>query len=133
VRFLFLVMFLLLAPLAVQAAEPPAHIKPEPITVDNPADLEDLNALRAVIAEISQSVTACMDAGGNPQDCQCQNYNNIKNFNVLYLQTLAAHPEWEGKIVFQNSVSEDGYAMGISTSFAGLQSQYEANHLLKCP
>jgi hypothetical protein len=107
-------------------------IEVEPITLTEQQDLDDLNTLRDIMTRISKAVTGCMNNGDEPLACQCKSYEDIQMFQEVYDQTLEKHPGWEGRILFQEAKNEDGYSVGISTSFIGLQKQYEMNEMLDC-
>jgi hypothetical protein len=47
-------------------------VKPLPsIEVTDPKDLANVQALNNTLSVLSQKVTACVDAGGKPEMCQC--------------------------------------------------------------
>jgi hypothetical protein len=102
------VAFLSLALPAVALAErqPPLELTASP-------EIEEAKALNAGIDRISGNVTPCVEKGGDPETCLCQNAADLAALRGAYQAAVAKHPAWRGRVLFFSN-AERSYSWNIS-------------------
>lgn len=102
--------------LAVLALAWPAAALAErqpPLELTASAELEEAKALNAGIDRIAGRVTPCVEKGGDPTTCLCQNAADLAALRGAYQAAVAKHPAWRGRMLFFSNV-ERSYSWNIS-------------------
>lgn len=69
-----------------------------------PAEIAEATALDAGIQRLSGKVTPCVEKGGDPQTCLCQNAEELAALKRAFGAAIARHPEWRGRtLAFSNA------------------------------
>jgi hypothetical protein len=84
-----------------------------PIELTAPAEIREARALHAHIERISGKVTPCVEKGGDPKTCQCQDADELAALRRAYEAAVAGHPAWRGRTLFFSN-ADGSYAWNIS-------------------
>ncbi len=71
-----------------------------PVELTAPVEIAAAKALNDRIDRISAKVTPCVEKGGDPNTCQCQNADDLAALKRAYEAAVASHPAWRGRVVF---------------------------------
>jgi hypothetical protein len=105
-------------------------VKPLPsIEVTDPKDLANVQALNNTLSVLSQKVTACVDAGGKPEMCQCKFPKELMSLRSGYSTLMKQHPGWKDQLVSYQYVNQEGHNISGTLVLSNLGRQLE---MLKC-
>ena len=105
-------------------------VKPLPsIEVTDPKDLANVQALNNTLGVLSQKVTACVDAGGKPETCQCNFPKELMSLRNGYATLMKQHPGWKDQLVSYQYVNQEGRNISGTLVLSNLRRQLE---MLKC-
>ncbi len=71
-----------------------------PLELTAPAEIATAKALNDGIDRISGKVTPCVEKGGDPGTCLCQNAGDLAALKRAYEAAVAGHPAWRGRVLF---------------------------------
>ena len=111
---------------------PPAEqtAKPLPsIEVTAPKDVTSVEALNDTLGALSQKVTACVQAGGKPETCQCSDPKDLSSLRKGYESLIKQHPDWKDQLLSYHYVNQDGRNISGTIVLQNLRRQLER---LKC-
>ncbi len=84
-----------------------------PLELTVPAEIEEAKALNAGIDRISGKVTPCVEKGGDPKACLCQNAADLAALRNAFQTAVANHPLWRGRVLFFSN-ADGSYSWNIS-------------------
>lgn len=84
-----------------------------PIELTASAEVAAARALNDGIDRIAGKVTPCVEKGGDPTACQCQNADDLAALRTAFAAAVERHPAWRGRVLsFSNA--DRSYSWNIS-------------------
>ena len=71
-----------------------------PLELTAPAEITVARTLNDGIDRISGKLTPCVEKGGDPGTCLCQNAGDLAALKRAYEAVVAGHPAWRGRVLF---------------------------------
>ena len=127
-RITIVLLVLCTLSLCLTAAAQTAKALPS-IEVTAPKDVAAVNGLNDALSALSEKVTACVNAGGKPEKCQCSDPKDLSDLRKRFADVLRQHPEWKDQILSYRRVDKEGRNVSGSLIMGRLRLQLEA---LKC-
>jgi hypothetical protein len=113
-----------IGPPVEQAAKPVPSIE-----VTAPKDVTNVEALNDTLSALSQKVTACVQAGGKPETCQCSDPKDLIRLRKGYESLVKQHPDWKDQLLSYRYVNREGRNINGTIVLQNLRRQLEQ---LKC-
>jgi hypothetical protein len=99
------------------------------IEVKSATDMAIVQPMEDALSALTRHVTACVDAGGKPEACRCQDPQDLAALRKAYRKVLQQHPEWKDQLLSYRYVNSEGRNISGTLVMANLRRQLEA---LKC-
>ena len=99
------------------------------IQVSAPSDVKNVQALNDTLSALSLSVTACVNAGGKPETCQCRDPQNLTILRKGYQRLMKQHPSWKDQLLSYRYENQDGRNISGTLVLQNLRHQLDT---LKC-
>lgn len=107
-----------------------AEVKPLPaIKISTPKDTADVKAVNDDLGALTSKVTACVNAGGKPETCQCSEPALLKNLRGRYSAIITQHPGWKDHLLSYEYQGADGRLISGILGMPALGRQLE---IIKC-
>ncbi|MFN0194578.1 MAG: hypothetical protein ACKVP5_21815 [Aestuariivirga sp.] len=110
--------------------QPRILLASEEIELSAPNDIALVRPLSAAIDAVGKAVTECLKAGGDPQQCQCDNLDSIALFNKETAKLLAERPQWKDAMLLVRNFGSGGESLSLSMAGVIKQSQHDYSY---CP
>jgi hypothetical protein len=94
-----------------------------------PKDLAMVLSVNETLSQLSQKVTACVDAGRPAEICRCSYPHELTALRTKYDDAMTARPEWKDQLVSYQYVNKDGRNISGTMVFQNLRRQLET---LRC-
>jgi len=105
-------------------------VKPLPsIKVTAPKDVANVEALHDTLGALSEKVTACIKAGGNPDACRCSDPQDLASLRKGYASLIKQHPAWRDQLLSYQYLNAEGRNISGTLVLQNLRRQLDA---LKC-
>jgi len=111
------------------AADPQAPQPLPSIQLTAPADVAAVQTLLDSLHALSVKVTACVDAGGKLETCQCRAKLELSNLRSRYDGVVKAHPAWKEQNLSYQYLDKDQRNMSGVLAMSTLRRQLD---MLRC-
>lgn len=109
---------------------PEQTAKPLPsIKVTAPKDVANVEALNDALTTLSEKVSACVKAGGNPERCRCSYPQDLATLRKGYASLIQQHPDWKDQLLSYHHLDKEGRNISGTLVLRNLRRQLE---MLKC-
>jgi len=111
------------------AADPQAPQPLPSIQLTAPADVAAVQTLLDSLHALSVKVTACVDAGGKLETCQCSAKPELSNLRSRYDSVIKEHPAWKEQNLSYQYLDKDKRNMSGVLAMSTLRRQLD---MLRC-
>lgn len=99
------------------------------IDVTDPQDLALVESVNDTMTAFSGNVTACVDRGGKPETCRCQDPIDLAALRKAFGRLVARHPEWKTQLLSYQYINKEGRNVSGTLVVSNLRRQLDA---VKC-